>query len=86
MFVHFKGNNDFTLLLIQISFRFANDNNYYLFSCFMATRSFSLFCIQNIPMFICAPRTRAVALVDNSKLNSARLGKMANKAQKKSKE
>lgn len=48
---------------------------------FMATRSFSLFFM--FPMFICAPRTRAIALVDNSKLNSARLGKTASKAQKK---
>lgn len=51
---------------------------------FMAKRSFSLFFM--FPMFICAPRTRAIALVDNSKLNSARLGKTASKAQKKSKE
>lgn len=50
---------------------------------FMATRSFSLFFM--FPMFICAPRTRAIALVDNSKLNSARLGKTASKAQKRAK-
>lgn len=60
MFVHFKGNNDFTLLLIQISFRFANDNNYYVFF-FMATRRFQFSYISDVykwfARYLCSAHT-----------------------------
>lgn len=48
MFVHFKGNNDFTLLLIQISFRFANDNNYNVFFVIIATRRFQFLYVSDV--------------------------------------
>lgn len=56
MFVHFKGNNDFTLLLIQISFRFANDNNYYVFFCFYGYAQFQ-FILYISDVYLCSAHT-----------------------------
>lgn len=56
MFVHFKGNNNFTLLLIQISFRFANDNNYYVFFCFYGYAQFQfIFYVSDV--YLCSAHT-----------------------------
>lgn len=86
MFVHFKGNNDFTLLLIQISFRFANDNNYYVFF-FMATRRFQFSYISDVykwfARYLCSAHTCSRA---GRQLKTEQLGKTASKARKEQRE
>lgn len=87
MFVHFKGNNNFTLLLIQISFRFANDNNYYVFFCFYGYAQFQfIFYVSDV--YLCSAHTcyRAGRQLKTEQRSAWQNGKQSTKKEQREKQ